>query len=96
MVLEQLMFAVKPEELSKFPAAAAEALKVIRTAKGCISADFRLGIENPNNCLLLVQWDSLEAHMTGFRQSEGVKAFGAVLAPFFASKPVMEHYGEPV
>jgi quinol monooxygenase YgiN len=96
MVLEQLTFAVKPEELSKFPVAAAEALKVIRAAEGCISADFRLGVENPNNCLLSVQWESMDAHMAGFRQSEGIKAFGAALAPLFASKPAMEHYGDPI
>jgi quinol monooxygenase YgiN len=96
MVLEQLTFAVKPEESSKFPAAAAEALKAVRAAKGCISADFRLGIENLNNCLLLVQWESMDAHMAGFRQSEGIKAFGAALSPFFASKPAMEHYGDPI
>jgi heme-degrading monooxygenase HmoA len=56
----------------------------------------RQGIETPDNFMLLVVWESLEAHTEGFAKSEAIKQFGGLLAPFFAGRPTMDHYRQPL
>jgi quinol monooxygenase YgiN len=54
----------------------------------------RQGIESPDSFLLLVWWDDVESHMKGFRQSPAITQWRALLGPYFAGTPAMEHYGE--
>jgi heme-degrading monooxygenase HmoA len=96
MVIEHAIFPVKPGQGKEFEAAWAQARKIIESAKGCLKADMRQGIENPDSFMLLVVWETLEDHMQGFRQSPAIKEFGALLAPFFAGAPSMDHYGQPL
>jgi len=82
MVLEHAIFPVKPGQAKEFEAAWVKARAVIIAAKGCKSVEMRQGIESPDNFMLLVEWETLEEHMQGFRQSPAIKEFGALLAPF--------------
>lgn len=96
MILERAIFAIKPGEAKAFESAFAKAGPLIRAAKGCIQADMRPGIENPDTYILLVLWNSVEDHMVGFRESPAFTEWRALLGPHFASPPAMEHYGEPL
>jgi len=96
MVLEHAIFPVKPGQAREFEAAWTKARKVIEAAKGCVKAEMRQGVENPDSFMLLVVWESLDDHMTGFRQSPAIKEFGALLAPFFGGAPSMDHYRDPL
>lgn len=49
-------------------------------------------IESPNLYLLLVQWDSVEAHTEGFRKSPEFAQWRALLHEFYESPPVIEHF----
>ena len=46
----------------------------------------------PGRYLLLVRWETLEAHTVGFRQSAAFGEWRGILSPFFAGAPVVEHY----
>ena len=48
-----------------------------RSAKGCRKGEMRQGIENPDDFLLLVWWDTLEDHKSGFRESPRLSPNGA-------------------
>lgn len=96
MILEHAIFPVKPGQAKEFEGAWAKARKIIEAAKGCVKAEMRQGVENPDSFMLLVQWDSLGDHMQGFRQSPAIKEFGSLLAPFFAGAPSMDHYNDPL
>jgi len=54
------------------------------------------GIENPDSFLLLVEWDRLEDHMVGFRESHAFTEWRAILGPYFAGAPAVEHYTAPL
>jgi heme-degrading monooxygenase HmoA len=94
MILERAIFAIKPGEGKAFEAAYAEARTLIEAAKGCHRAEMHPGIDDPDNYLLLVWWDSVEDHMNGFRESKPFQQWRTLLGPYFARPPAMEHYKE--
>jgi quinol monooxygenase YgiN len=96
MILERAIFALKPGTADDFAAAFAKAGPLIRAAKGCHKAEMRRGIESPDSFLLLVWWEDVDAHMKGFRESPDFAQWRALLGPYFAGPPAMEHYGEPI
>ena len=49
-------------------------------------------IETPNAYLLLVRWESVEAHEVGFRGSPGYERWRALLHGFYEPFPVVEHF----
>lgn len=50
------------------------------------------GVESPSRFVLLIEWDSVEAHEQGFRETERFGAWRAAIGPFFAKPPVVEHF----
>ncbi len=96
MILESAIFPIKPGTAREFEAAYAKARKLIEAAKGCRKAEMRRGIETPDSFILLVEWDSVDDHMKGFRESPAFTEWRALLGPHFASPPAMEHYGAPL
>ena len=49
-------------------------------------------MESPDEYLLLIGWETLEDHMTGFRESEAFTRWRALIGPYFASPPVVVHF----
>ncbi len=96
MILERAIFALKPGTGKEFETAYAKARLLIEAAKGCVKAEMRPGIESPDTYLLLVWWESVDDHMKGFRDSPQFQEWRALLGPFFASPPAMEHYKAPL
>jgi hypothetical protein len=39
----------------------------------------------------MIYWATLEDHTVGFRQSDAFPAWRAIVGPFFAQPPVVEH-----
>jgi heme-degrading monooxygenase HmoA len=96
VILERALFSIKPGQAEDFEAAFASARMLIERAKGCRKARMHRGVENPDSFLLLVEWETLEDHMVGFRESHDFKEWRALLGPHFAAPPAMEHYGAPL
>ena len=42
--------------------------------------------------MLLVEWDSIEAHQRNFRETERWERWRAAIGPFFAGPPLVEHF----
>ena len=92
-ILECALFTLKPGTADDFAAAFAKARKLLEAAPGFQRLEMRRGIETPDSFVLLVWWDSVAAHMQGFRESPAILEWRALLSPFFAAPPRMEHYG---
>lgn len=56
----------------------------LESAPGCISAKAMPGIENPENVLFLVEWESVDAHAAA-KSSEGFQKFIEIASPWFGS-----------
>ncbi len=92
MILESAILDVIPGDAAAFEAAIKAARPLIAATPGFISIAVRRCIETPNRYLLLVEWETLEAHTIGFRQSPRYTEWRALLHHFYAPFPVVEHF----
>jgi heme-degrading monooxygenase HmoA len=93
-ILEHAVLPIKPGEEVAFEAAFAIAKDIISGMPGFVSLTLSRGIERPGAYLLLVWWDSLADHETGFRGSPEYQRWRALLHNFYEPFPLVEHYAE--
>lgn len=95
MILEMAVLNVKAGEAAAFESAIGAARRHIAATPGFQNIEVRRCIETADRYLLLVWWDSVEAHTVGFRQSERYPPWRALLHRFYDPFPLVEHYGAP-
>ena len=92
MILEQAVLDVKPGQAQAFEAAFAEAQRIISASPGYISHELQRCIEREGHYLLLVRWESVEAHEVGFRKSPQYQKWRQLLHHFYDPFPTVNHY----
>ena len=65
---------------------------VLSKAKGYQGYTVNKGIENPERYVLQIFWTTLENHTVDFRESPAFADWRAIVGPFFAGPPVVEHF----
>jgi heme-degrading monooxygenase HmoA len=68
------------------------AKSIIAASPGFLSLRVERCIERPNYFLLLVEWETLEDHTSGFRGSAAYEEWRALLHHFYDPFPVVEHF----
>ena len=94
MVLEVALIDVIPGQEDAFAAAYRLGHPTLAGTPGCRSVRMTRGVESPSRFVLLVEWDSVEAHERGFRATERFTRWRAEIGPYFASPPQVEHYAD--
>ncbi|MBX7059010.1 MAG: antibiotic biosynthesis monooxygenase [Leptospirales bacterium] len=94
MILEVAMLNVIPGRSEEFEANFAAASRIISSAAGYLNHSLRRCIEDPNKYILLVNWETLEAHTVGFRGSAAYLEWKALLHHFYDPFPIVEHFEE--
>jgi heme-degrading monooxygenase HmoA len=92
MILELAILDVRPGETDAFEGAFAEAKEIIAASPGFHHLHLQRCLENPDRYVLLIGWDTLEAHTEGFRGSEAYQQWRALLHHFYDPFPTVEHY----
>jgi heme-degrading monooxygenase HmoA len=69
MITEIAQIDVEPGQEAEFEAAVKKATPVFKRTKGCQGMELRRSIEKPSRYRLLVNWETLEDHTVGFRNS---------------------------
>jgi heme-degrading monooxygenase HmoA len=95
MILELAILHVKPGQGSAFEQAFAEAQPIIASMPGYRSLRLERCVEKSDQYVLLVEWETLEHHTVGFRQSPEYLDWKRLLHHFYEPFPTVEHY-EPV
>lgn len=90
MVLEVALIDVT--DADGFEAAYRGARHILTSTPGCQSVRMTRGIESAKRFVLLVEWDSVAAHETNFRQTDSFRAWRTAIGPFFAHPPRVEHF----
>ncbi len=49
-------------------------------------------METPGRYVLQVNWETLEDHTVGFRESPAFAQWRAIIGPYFAQAPHVEHF----
>ena len=93
MVLEVAEFDIRPGSEAAFEAAYRGVVSVLRESAGLRSLRMTRGIETPTRFVLMVEWESLEAHQ-GFRDSDRFGVWRAAIGPHFAQPPHVEHVSD--
>jgi len=93
MILEVADFRISPGQNEPFDAAIRNGLDTVV----CRSPGFRgykvnKSIESPQRYLLMIYWDTLENHTVDFRQGPLFAQWRAIVGPFFAAPPAVEHF----
>lgn len=96
MILEVATLDVGKGTPANFEAAFRQAAPIIAASPGYISHELRRCVEKPNRYILLVHWQTLEAHTVGFRQSAPYQKWRQLLHHFYDPFPTVEHYGIPL
>ncbi len=92
MILEHADIRIDPQKSAAFEEAVIRGVTtVISQAKGFRGYQVHRSIESPGRYLLMIQWETLEDHTVGFRGSEAFSQWRAIVGPFFAQPPMVEH-----
>jgi heme-degrading monooxygenase HmoA len=91
-VLEVAVLEVIAGRETEFETVFAKAQLLISSMSGYISHQLKHCIEHHNRYILLVEWQTLEDHTIGFRQSAEYQHWRELLHGFYSPLPVVEHY----
>ncbi len=93
MILEIADIRIAPGQQAAFDEAIQRGLKtVISRARGYKGWKVNKGVESPERYVLMIFWDTLEDHTVHFRGGPLFAEWRAIVGPYFAAPPVVEHF----
>jgi heme-degrading monooxygenase HmoA len=93
MILELADIRIHPGQQAAFDAAIQRGVnEVISNAVGFQGYKVNRGIESPERYVLQIFWETLENHTVDFRGSPAFAQWRAIVGPFFAAPPTVEHF----
>ncbi|WP_439656524.1 antibiotic biosynthesis monooxygenase family protein [Lentzea sp. HUAS TT2] len=92
MITEHALLDVLPGSAEEFEWAFGEARELISASPGFRGLELLRCLDTPSRYLLLVRWDSVEAHTVGFRQGPTYAQWSALLHRFYSPFPVVSHF----
>jgi heme-degrading monooxygenase HmoA len=92
LILEVAPLQVRSGQAAEFEAAFLKAQQIITATPGYVSHELQRCFENRNQYVLLVRWQSVEAHEVGFRGSAGYLQWKELLHHYYDPFPTVLHY----
>jgi len=92
MILEIATIEIDSANREAFESALEAAQGVVSQATGYLGHEFKKCIEHECQYILLIKWETLEAHTEGFRTSPLFKEWRGLIGEFFAKPPSVQHY----
>ncbi|WP_438728495.1 antibiotic biosynthesis monooxygenase family protein [Parasphingorhabdus sp. DH2-15] len=96
MIVEQAVLEVAQERAKEFEHALRQAKPIIAAQKGFRAIRILRSAEDTAHYLLLVEWDDIDAHRVGFRQSADYDRWRSLLHGFYAEMPSVRYFGDNV
>lgn len=92
MVVEYIRYEVPRARHAEFVAAYGAAAEELAASPHCRTFEISQGVEEPDNFIVRIEWDSIEGHEQGFRKGPHFASFFAKVKPFFSAIREMKHY----
>ena len=93
MILELADIRIEPGTNAEFEAAIQRGAEtVIAQARGFRGYKVNRGVESRERYLLMIYWETLENHTVDFRGGPLFGQWRAIVGPYFAAPPVVEHF----
>jgi len=95
-VFELAVLDIKAGEQTAFEHAFRQAQSILESMPGYINHSLSHCVENSERYVLLVNWQDIDSHEKGFRQSDQYLQWKALLHGFYDPFPSVEHYSTVV
>ena len=93
MILEIADIRIISGKGGEFDAAIRHGVETVASkAKGFRGYKVNKSVESPERYLLMIYWDTLENHTVDFREGPLFPQWRAIVGPFFAAPPAVEHF----
>jgi len=92
MITEIAVLFIKQNEIDQFESDFKEAGKYIASIPGYKKHSLQKCIEQSNKYVLIVEWEKLEDHTVGFRQSAAYLEWKRLLNHHYDPFPIVEHF----
>jgi heme-degrading monooxygenase HmoA len=92
VILEAAYLTIIPGREVDFEDTFRQASPIIASMKGYRKHTLQRCLESPSEYLLLVEWETLEDHTVGFRQSAEYQEWRRLLHHFYDPFPIVEHF----
>jgi heme-degrading monooxygenase HmoA len=92
MILEIAPLRIRPGLSPEFEKAFLAAQRIIAATPGYLSHELQRCLERHDEYVLLVRWESVEAHEVGFRTSPQYQEWKRLLHHFYEPFPIVLHF----
>jgi quinol monooxygenase YgiN len=92
VIIEYIRYAIPADRADAFKTAYRAASRALDASEHCQAYELSRGVEQPENWILRIEWDSLEGHEQGFRSSPDFGLFFQAVGPYFDDIQEMKHY----
>lgn len=92
MILEHCDIEIDPSKGPQFEEAIVRGVEtVIAKSRGFKGFKVNHSVESPERYVLMIYWETIENHTVDFRGSAAFADWRAIVGPYFAKPPVVEH-----
>jgi heme-degrading monooxygenase HmoA len=92
MILEHCDIEIDPSKGPQFEEAITRGVEtVIAKSRGFKGFKVNHSVESPERYVLMIYWETIENHTVDFRGSAAFADWRAIVGPYFAKPPVVEH-----
>ena len=92
MIVEIGIITAQEGKGAELEAGLKKARDVISQAEGYRGSTFHRCIEHPDRCVIYIQWDSVDAHMKGFRDGPLFPQWRSHFGHLMGGPPDVAHY----
>jgi quinol monooxygenase YgiN len=92
MIVEYIRYRIAPDRADAFVAAYGTAAASLRASPVCLGYELARCTEAPEQFILRIEWQSVEAHLEGFRKSPQFPPFLEAVRPYLGDIEEMRHY----
>jgi quinol monooxygenase YgiN len=92
MTTEIIRYRISAPNAQAFETAYQRAEPILQGSKHCLGYRLLRGHEEPENWILIIEWDTVEGHEQGFRKEPAFRDFFVLVKPFFNDIQEMKHY----
>jgi quinol monooxygenase YgiN len=92
VIVEYIRYAISVDRAAAFERDYATATAALAASANCLSYELTRCVEEPEHYILRIEWDSLDGHLKGFRQSPEFRTFFQAIRPYVGDIVEMRHY----
>jgi heme-degrading monooxygenase HmoA len=91
-IVEYVRYDLPADRRAAFEAAYGRVGGILAASPHCLGWELRRSVEEPGHYVVRIEWDSLDGHVRGFRESEPFRIFFGELSVFAEGRQEMAHY----